>query len=203
MMITIWLLRHGKTQGPAALNGMTDVAVEPETQLAIAGQLANLPFSQVISSPLCRCADLAQLIKQQRPSVNVEYDAGLRELNFGRFDGKSFAELESEWPVLDAFWQDPMHNTLPQAETLAEAYQRVSLTWQQWLPKLQQDTLFICHAGTIRLILAHVLGVDWRNPAWHSRLSIPHQSLTQLQLYVGSPPFVSVNSIGNALSGGP
>ncbi|HGF7517433.1 TPA: alpha-ribazole phosphatase, partial [Vibrio cholerae] len=50
-MIRIWLLRHGKTQGLAALNGITDVAVEPSVQQAIASQLSTLPFTRVISSP--------------------------------------------------------------------------------------------------------------------------------------------------------
>lgn len=49
-MIRIWLLRHGKTQGPAALNGITDVAVKPSVQQAIASQLSTLPFTRVISS---------------------------------------------------------------------------------------------------------------------------------------------------------
>ncbi|EEZ00328.1 alpha-ribazole-5'-phosphate phosphatase [Vibrio sp. RC586] len=198
-MIRIWLLRHGKTKGPAALNGVTDVAVDSEIQQAIADQLMNLPFSRVISSPLRRCADLAQLIQKVRPEITLNYDVNLRELDFGQFDGQSFTELESEWPLLEAFWQDPAKHTLPQAEPLADAYQRVCQSWQAWLPQLESDTLILCHAGTIRLILAEVLGVDWRNPNWYSRLTIPHQSLTQLNLYPGESPFVSVSSIGNAL----
>ncbi len=129
----------------------------------------------------------------------LDFDPQLQELNFGELDGQSFADLETQWPILDAFWQDPAKNTLPQAEPLAMAYQRVSQAWQQWLPKLESDTLILCHAGTIRLILAHVLGVDWRNPHWHTRLTIPHQSVTELVLYPGEPPIVSVTSIGNAL----
>ncbi|HDI3225480.1 TPA: histidine phosphatase family protein [Vibrio cholerae] len=198
-MIRIWLLRHGKTQGPAALNGITDVAVEPSVQQAIASQLSTLPFTRVISSPLCRCADLARLLQAARPHVMLDFDPQLQELNFGELDGQSFADLETQWPILDAFWQDPAKNTLPQAEPLAMAYQRVSQAWQQWLPKLESDTLILCHAGTIRLILAHVLGVDWRKPHWHTRLTIPHQSVTELVLYPGEPPIVSVTSIGNAL----
>ncbi|HGF7190238.1 TPA: histidine phosphatase family protein [Vibrio cholerae] len=198
-MIRIWLLRHGKTQGPAALNGITDVAVEPSVQQAIANQLSTLPFTRVISSPLRRCADLARLLQSARPHVMLDFDPQLQELNFGELDGQSFAALETQWPILDAFWQDPAKNTLPQAEPLAMAYQRVSQAWQQWLPKLESDTLILCHAGTIRLILAHVLGVDWRTPHWHTRLTIPYQSVTELVLYPGEPPIVSVTSIGNAL----
>lgn len=198
-MIRIWLLRHGKTQGPAALNGITDVAVEPSVQQAIASQLSTLPFTRVISSPLCRCADLARLLQSARPHIMLDFDPQLQELNFGELDGQSFADLETQWPILDAFWQDPAKNTLPQAEPLAKAYQRVSQAWQQWLPKLESDTLILCHAGIIRLILAHVLGVDWRNPYWHTRLTIPHQSVTELVLYPSEPPIVSVTSIGNAL----
>ncbi|ENM5813763.1 histidine phosphatase family protein [Vibrio mimicus] len=202
-MITIWLLRHGKTQGPAALNGITDVAVDADIQQAITSQLVGLPFSRVISSPLRRCADLAQQIQTVRPEITLDYDTNFQELNFGQFDGQSFSELESKWPLLEAFWQDPAKHTLPQAEPLADAYQRVSQAWQQWLPRLESNTLIICHAGTIRLILAEVLGVDWRNPNWYSRLNIPYQSLTQLNLYPGEPPFVSVSSIGNALGDSP
>ena len=158
-MIRIWLLRHGKTQGPAALNGITDVAVKPSVQQAIASQLSTLPFTRVISSPLRRCADLARLLQSARPHVMLDFDPQLQELNFGELDGQSFADLETQWPILDAFWQDPAKNTLPQAERLAMAYQRVSQAWQQWLPKLESDTLILCHAGTIRLILVSVTSI--------------------------------------------
>ncbi|MEI2562844.1 alpha-ribazole phosphatase family protein [Vibrio metoecus] len=198
-MARIYLLRHGKTQGPAALNGITDVAVDADVQQAIASRLLDRSFTRVISSPLRRCADLAQRIHHARPDVILDYDANLQEMNFGLFDGQSFSNLEQEWPLLDAFWKDPAHNTLPQAESLASAYQRVTQAWQQWLPQMEGDTLVICHAGTIRLILAHILGVDWRNPDWYSRLSIPYQSISELTLYRDEPYFVSVNSIGNVL----
>lgn len=101
--------------------------------------------------------------------------------------------------VVGCFLEDPAHNILPQAESLASVYQRVTQAWDQWLPQIEDDTLVICHAGTIRLILAHTLGVDWRNPDWYSRLSIPYQSISELTLYRDEPFFVSVNSIGNVL----
>ncbi|WP_337237143.1 histidine phosphatase family protein, partial [Salmonella enterica] len=76
----------------------------------------------------------------------LDFDPQLQELNFGELDGQSFADLETQWSILDAFWQDPAKNTLPQAEPLAMAWQRVSQAWQQWLPKLESDTLILCHA---------------------------------------------------------
>lgn len=71
-MIRIWLLRHGKTQGPAALNGITDVAVKPSVQQAIASQLSTLPFTRVIA-PLRRCANLARLLQSARPHVMLDF----------------------------------------------------------------------------------------------------------------------------------
>lgn len=199
-MIRIWLLRHGKTEGIAALNGVTDVAVPGSVQQQIAAQVVALPFARVISSPLRRCAELAQHIQQARPEIRLDFDPQLQELNFGQFDGQSFSQLASAWPLLEAFWQDPAQHTLPQAESLADAYQRVTQAWLQWLAQLDRDTLIICHAGTIRLILAQVLGVDWRNPHWYSRLNIPYQSVTELTVYRGEPPVVCVNRIGSPLS---
>lgn len=199
-MISIYLLRHGKIVGPAALNGRTDVAVEEKTQLQIADQLKNLSFETVVTSPLHRCAELATLLKTQRPELDVSVEPAFRELDFGEFDGQSFAELSPHWSCLEAFWQDPANNTLPNAEPLSQAYQRVSEAWQRWIRQCDKDCLMILHGGTIRLLLADILQVNWQNPRWYSSLSIDYQSLTQLEVYLDEPPFVRVKSIGVTLS---
>ncbi len=61
-MINLYLMRHGKTVGRPALNGKTDVLVEAHRQEQIAHTLLRSPysFSNIITSPLRRCRDLAQ-----------------------------------------------------------------------------------------------------------------------------------------------
>lgn len=195
-MISLYLLRHGKTVGPAALNGRTDVAVADKTQQAIAEQLKSLSFATVVTSPLCRCADLSVQLKALRPELEVIIEPAFQELDFGEFDGKTFDELSLHWPCLEAFWQDPANHPLPGAEPLSEAYQRVSKAWQRWLRQCDKDCLMILHGGTIRLLLADILQLNWQNPRWYSSLSIANQSITQLTIYPTDPPQVMVNYIG-------
>ena len=55
----IYLLRHGKVEGKAALNGLSDVLVNPNIQQRIYDVLAehDVAFDGVITSPLRRCSD--------------------------------------------------------------------------------------------------------------------------------------------------
>ncbi|MGC9422476.1 histidine phosphatase family protein [Vibrio sp.] len=199
-MYSIYLLRHGNTLGPAALNGRTDVGVADKTQQLMAKQLESLPFTTVVTSPLRRCADLSVQLKALRPELKVIIEPAFQELDFGEFDGRTFDELSQQWPLLEAFWQDPAQHILPGAEPLSQAYHRVSHAWQWWVNQCNENCLMILHGGTIRLLLANILQVNWQNPRWYSSLSIANQSITQLTVFPGEPPLVKVNNIGVALS---
>lgn len=201
-MNNVYLLRHGRTVGPAALNGSTDIAVSLQVQHSIAEAIEqrDLGFTRIITSPLKRCSQLAALLVERNPSLDLIEEPDFRELHFGRFDGLTFDDLKDEQELLQAFWKAPAINTLPDAEPLEEAYHRVTKAWQQQLNTLQQDTLIISHGGTIRLILAHALAADWKNPSWHAALAISYQSLTHMEIYSEDKPFVWIKSIGAELT---
>ncbi|CAM3942865.1 Putative phosphoserine phosphatase 2 [Vibrio aerogenes CECT 7868] len=196
----VWLLRHGKTTGPAALNGQTDACVAPQTQTQITQVLArqNLPYRQVISSPLSRCLDLAtRLTDDDKVMIQPDW----KEMNFGDFDGVPFEQIPPErWAELEKFWENPVQYPLTGAETLAAFYQRVSACWTRFTGDLQTDTLVVTHGGVIRMILAQVLNLDWRNPALFTRLNIANQSLTHLEVVTGEYDFVTVKSVGVQLA---
>ena len=69
----IYLLRHGKVEGKAALNGLSDVLVNPNLQQRICDALAqyDVAFDGVITSPLRRCSDLAKLYAQAHVGASV------------------------------------------------------------------------------------------------------------------------------------
>ncbi len=131
------------------------------------------------------------------PKIEIEPD--FREMHFGRFDGKSFDGLLHERDALDAFWKCPVDNPLPDAETLEQAYERVTKAWERWQLLLDQDTLIVTHGGTIRMILNHALGMDWQNPRLYTNLSIGYQSVSHLQLFKSPTISVWVKSIGSLL----
>lgn len=197
----IYLLRHGKVQGPPALYGHTDVSVDAQLQQQIYSSLmaSDIDFGQVVTSPLKRCADLALLLEQSVECYPVSINNEFKEMNFGVYDGVAFDQLTEQWPLLEKFWHHPQQNPLPQAEPLDEFYQRVIQGWRSLVEFTQHDTLVICHGGTIRMILAHILGLDWSNPALFSVMQIANQSLTHIKITVSDHRYLQVCSIGSPL----
>lgn len=192
-----YLLRHGKVNGEPALNGHTDCDVSPDLQQKIKDALAQrkLPFDHIISSPLKRCANLAMQLQVDYPQATHSLNNQIKEISFGALDGQPFETIKEHWPLLDAFWQDPYHNTLPEAETLTHFHHRISSAWHNITQTQNTNTLIIAHGGVIRMILAAVLNVDWKNPAWHANLAIGNASLTHIQITKSEQKHVSIKSI--------
>lgn len=200
--VNIYLLRHGKTLGEPALNGHTDVEVASKIQHSICNDvLRRLPsIESIVSSPLRRCHDLATRLVDENPALSLEVSAPFQEMNFGQFDGVPFEQLKEHWPILDLFWQDPANNPLPDAESLEAFYHRVKNNWRSLSEQATQDTLLIAHGGSIRMILASVLGLDWKNPALFSTLQIANQSLSHIKITHSDQIYTQVCSIGAPLS---
>ena len=85
----LYLIRHpAPLVAPGLCYGSTDLAVLPAQQERVAAQLAKvLPLGLVLySSPLQRCAGLAQALAQRLGGGPVRYDARLAELDFGQWE---------------------------------------------------------------------------------------------------------------------
>jgi alpha-ribazole phosphatase len=193
----IYLLRHGKVEGKAALNGFSDVLVKPEMQQRICESLAeqNLSLDCVITSPLRRCSDLANLYAK-RKSLPLSVDLEFQEMNFGEVDGVAFDELDDKWSMLETFWQDPANHQLSGAESLQNFHDRVTQGWSQLLTSDSDNLLLVTHGGVIRMILAHCLDIEWKNPSLYSKLSIENASITHIQITQFAQSFVSVKAVG-------
>jgi len=192
-----YLLRHGKVEGAPALNGHTNCNTCPDLQQKIRKALTKkkLPFDQIISSPLKRCADLATLLQLDYPQATHTFNTQIKEMSFGELDGQPFETIKGQWPLLDAFWQDPFKNTLPDAETLTAFHQRIHSAWNHITQTNNANTLIITHGGVIRMILAMALNVDWKNPVWHANLAIGNASLTHIQISKTDQYYISVKNI--------
>ncbi|ULN65518.1 histidine phosphatase family protein [Vibrio gigantis] len=193
----IYLLRHGKVEGKAALNGVSDVLVNPNDQQQICEALVQSEFSfdRVVTSPLRRCSDLASLYSQ-RMSVPLSVTSEFQEMNFGEVDGVVFDELKDKWAMLETFWQDPASHQLTGAESLQGFHDRVTQAWSQLLNEPSDNLLLVTHGGVIRILLAHCLDIDWKNPSLYSKLSIENASITHIQITHFAQSFISVKAIG-------
>lgn len=112
-------------------------------------------------------------------------------------------DVALHWSVLEAFFQSPSSCQLPQGERLASFHYRVIRAWQKFIA--QQMTLakqknensdashslvgnkrrrlvVIAHGGVIRMIIAHILQLDWRQASWHQNLTINYASLSRISI---------------------
>jgi len=181
----IYLMRHGQVNKPEgnALFGRTDVAISApgwRQMLDNSGLLHDV--QQVVSSPLVRCAKFARFYGQQQ-NIDCQIESDLQECDFGSWDGVPFAQLHTQWPQLEAFWQQPAVVSPPDGESLQSMQRRVMACWKVLLDHYRgKNLLLVSHGGVIRMLLAGILNLDWRNPALYSQLQIPYASITKLQL---------------------
>jgi alpha-ribazole phosphatase len=151
----VHLLRHGETEGGARYWGGIDVALNwkgwRQMRAAVAGQSWDL----IVSSPLRRCAAFAEALAREL-GARCRYEADLREMSFGEWEGRSPAELmQTDAERLRLFWADPSAHTPPGGESLTQFHSRVMTAWERILTTQENKrVLIVTHSGPIRLLRA-------------------------------------------------
>lgn len=192
----ITLVRHGKVAGPAALYGRTDIALSAAGHSDLTRTLNNLhtqtPICQLISSPRVRCLHVAQEFSRQH-KIPLRTEDNLHEMDFGIWDGVPFDELGDEWKNIEAFWDSPQGVQPPKGESLTDFAARVIGSWESLINNIKPGhEVIICHGGVIRILIAHILQLDWRNPALFKQLQIDYASHTRIEIgdYDGALPII-------------
>ncbi len=159
------VIRHGATdvaagtcvgQGdpPLSARGFTDVQ-----RLAASWDAAPPRF--LFSSDLRRAQQTAQVFAA-RFAIEPLADARLREVDFGRWHGRRWDEIARHDAEAYRHWLDNwVIQEAPDGESFADVLRRTGA----WLAALLGSTrdgdcvLAIAHAGSIRALLCHVLGL--------------------------------------------
>ena len=118
-MLNLLLTRHGQAVAAnVMLGGQLDIRLTEEGRSeaeALARRLAGVRVDRIISSPMLRSVETAQAIATGRP---VEVDERLRELNYGRWENLTYAEIEARDPDLRNRWEhDPAGTHSPDGES--------------------------------------------------------------------------------------
>ena len=132
-------------------------------------------FTAVYNSGLRRTTETAQLAL---PGVCSTPDARLRELSFGAWEGKTWAEVARTDPdALASWYRNPYRYAPTDGEMYADLETRVQ-AWLETLPKAGRVLAFT-HGGPIRAVLYGLTGVP-NGQAW--RFEVGPASLTKLVL---------------------
>jgi broad specificity phosphatase PhoE len=150
------LVRHGDTDAHSGerLIGSGDPSLSASgrdemrrARAALAGQVVDL----VVSSPARRAFQSAAVLTGGAP-LRLEPD--FREIHFGRWEGRSLAEIQSADPVLFQQWRDLTPDfEYPGGELRAAFRARVQRGLDRVLAANAIGALLVVHKGVIRAIV--------------------------------------------------
>ncbi len=183
-MTELILLRHGETVGQSSIRlyGATDIALSPlgEQQAARAAQaLKARSFTRIVTSPLQRARRSAEIVRAAQPlPAPLEILQDLREVDFGSWEGLTWAEVETRDPDNHRAWQQARHRqfTYPGGEDRQTFHRRVH-TAALTIPAGPGPTLAVLHKGVIKAVIAALTGMPMEEA---SQLPVPLGSLQTL-----------------------
>ncbi|NVO56505.1 histidine phosphatase family protein [Rhodobacteraceae bacterium B1Z28] len=166
-MTRLHLVRHGPTHAKTMV-GWSDLPADLSDHAAIARLQDHLPHDAIIvSSDLSRAIDTASAI--QGPRLRLPHHPDLREINFGRWELRGFAEIEAEDPDLAfAYWDNPGDVRPPQGESWNEVRARVDSTIDALMSNHPSaDLVVVAHFGVILTQVQRALDLDAQQALSH------------------------------------
>jgi len=164
------LVRHGETDGNSAErligSGNPSLSALGREQMlraraALAGQVVDL----VVASPARRAFQSAAVLTGGAP---VRLESDFCEIHFGRWEGRSLAEIEVADPVRFQQWRDLAADfEYPGGELRAAFRSRVRRGLERLLDSGALGALVVAHKGVIREITHALTGarLDREQPA--------------------------------------
>ena len=179
-MTTLDLIRHGEPVGGRKYRGQIDDPLSEKGWAQMRAAVGNnAPWSRLITSPLIRCRSFAETFTGQH-GLPLAVEERFKEVGFGVWEGKTAAEIETEAPgTLAHFKADPIHAQPHGAEPLDIFLARVAAGIESiLLTHPGERILIVCHAGVIRMALAHALAIPLENAY---RIEVACAGITRLR----------------------
>ncbi|MGH7248086.1 MAG: histidine phosphatase family protein [Pseudomonadota bacterium] len=158
------LMRHGETAWNRAGRVMGRNPIELDAQGRAQVELA-VPFARelaidlIVSSPLPRALQSAQIIATGIGAAAVSEDPRLSEVQYGRWEGMVFDDLIKD-PEYVQYREHPLDRPTPGGETIYQVQQRgVEAIGLAIGANPGKRILFVSHGDIIRTVLAHFMGM--------------------------------------------
>ncbi|MFD8899714.1 bifunctional RNase H/acid phosphatase [Streptomyces ardesiacus] len=191
---TFVLLRHGETpltpQKRFSGSGGSDPSLSSvgrEQAEKVAASLARRgTIEAVVASPLARTRETAGIVAA-RLGLEVAVEEGLRETDFGAWEGLTFGEVRDRHPDdLDAWLASPDAEPTGGGESFAATGARIAAT---------RDRLVAAYAGRTVLLVSHVTPIK---TFVQLALGAPPESLFRMELSAASLSAVAYYADGGA-----
>ncbi|MFF3264723.1 bifunctional RNase H/acid phosphatase [Streptomyces sp. NPDC002932] len=191
---TFVLLRHGETALTPEKRFSGSGGTDPELSATGREQAAHAAeafaargtVQEIVSSPLRRCRETAGAVAA-RLGLEVRIEDGLRETDFGAWEGLTFGEVKERYGAdLDAWLASAKAAPTGGGESFAEVARRVAAA---------RDRLVTRYAGRTVLVVTHVTPIK---TLVRLALGAPPESLFRMELSAASVSTVAYYADGNA-----
>ncbi len=161
---TALFMRHGETawNREGRVMGRNQINLDEHGRAQVA---ASIPFAQmiapeiIVSSPLNRAAQSAEIIASGLDGVQVAIDEDLSEVQYGRWEGMVYDELVDD-PEYRTYREHTLHTPTPGGETIAQVQTRgVAAVMRAIAAHPNRRILFVSHGDIIRTVLCHFMGL--------------------------------------------
>lgn len=166
-MTRIYLIRHGETEWnrTGRLQGNANVLLSPEGIRQAKLLAEHTPFHTVdaiYSSDLSRAVKTAEILAEKF-NLPVIQERGLRETNFGDWEGRPLSELAIGVDGFENFFTKPDKVHPPQGETFLQCQARVMTALEEIVAEHDgQSIAVVSHGAAIRLVLCAALAMPIR-----------------------------------------
>lgn len=191
---TLVLLRHGETALTPEKRFSGSGGTDPELSATGRGQAERAAehfaalgtVQEIVSSPLRRCRETAAAVAA-RLGLDVRIDEGLRETDFGAWEGLTFGEVRERYAFdLTAWLASPDTAPTGGGESFAEVAGRVAAA---------RDRIVARYAGRTVLLVTHVTPIK---TLVRLALGAPPEALFRMELSAASISTVAYYGDGNA-----
>ncbi|MFH9392127.1 bifunctional RNase H/acid phosphatase [Streptomyces sp. NPDC017556] len=191
---TLVLLRHGETALTPEKRFSGSGGTDPELSATGRDQAARAAehfaalgaVQAIVSSPLRRCRETAAAVAD-RLGLDVRIDEGLRETDFGAWEGLTFGEVRERYgDDLTAWLASPDTAPTGGGESFAEVAGRVAAA---------RDRIVARYAGRTVLLVTHVTPIK---TLVRLALGAPPEALFRMELSAASISTVAYYGDGNA-----
>lgn len=191
-MPRLWWVRHGPTHEKAFV-GWRDVPADLSDQALINRVTEYLPEkATIVSSDLTRAVATADAIASGRPRLPHHF--GLREFNFGVWDGLRFDEVAARDPDLSRrFWEEPGDLAPPGGESWNAVATRVNNAVDDLISSATEENLIlVAHIGVIITQIQRAAACSAYQAMGHH---IDNLSVTDMQVSNGNWQIGRINHI--------
>lgn len=180
------LIRHGETDWSRQKKycGLTDIDLNQKgiaRAKKTALEIKNEKIYKIYSSDSKRAYNFAKLIFKNMPIENL---TSLREINFGIFEGLTYAQAARKFPEIYKKWlSDPANTPIPKGESLSEMAKRIKKLLNSISTNNKNKTLaLVTHAGPIKVILCQAL-------------KLPLNKIWQIEVKLGSVHKIELSNL--------